>query len=255
MNEHISRRLREAAEAHHPDRARMLARVERGAASGATVRRRTLPVLRSWPRAVLAALAAAGILATGGFAVAGIVGTPPAPPSDGATAPAVPSPTAAPSTGKPAPTTVGPAPATTPADPRPTPSASSRVQSGPLRSDGSVDPHSTVYWAQSNLVLGTAQPLTALTVEVRIALTGGVRDAGHWQTRPSDDFTVTVRETGGALVYRWVLKPGRTTPAGQHAFAVQYHHAVGVRRAADDGYRVDAQAPGGPATVWGGFTN
>ncbi|MGW2816016.1 hypothetical protein [Streptomyces sp. NPDC001415] len=259
MNEDIGRRLRDAAEAHQPDRARMLARVERGS-SRATAHRRPLRVVRYWPKAVLAGLAAAGILATGGFAVAGIVGS--RPPSDAPTAPSEPSPTgASPSTpptasSPPRASTppAGPAPATpSPSASRPTPSASSRVQSGPLWSAGSVDPHSTVYWAQSDVTLRTAQPLTALTVEVRIAQTGGVRNTGTWRTLPSDDFTVTVQEAGGALVYRWVLKPGRTVPTGQHEFAAQYNHATGPRSAADDNYRIDAQSSGSAAGVWGGF--
>ncbi|OKK16068.1 hypothetical protein AMK16_25415 [Streptomyces sp. CB00455] len=267
MNEDISRRLREAAAAHQPDRARMLARVELArdahGASRSTAPHRTLPLLRSWPKAALACLATAGILATGGFAVAGIVRTPP--PSDAPTAPAAPSPTgtspsASPATAPPPRTSApspsdGPAPAApTPGGSRPTPSANSRVQSGPLWSDGSIDPHSSVYWAQSNVTLRTAQPLTSLTVEVRIAQTGGVRDTGNWRTLPSDDFSVTVQETGSALVYRWVLKPGRTVPTGQHMFAAQYNHATGVRSAADDSYRVDAQSADSAVGVWGGFS-
>ncbi|WP_405358814.1 hypothetical protein OG535_05355 [Kitasatospora sp. NBC_00085] len=259
MNDHITRRLREAAEAHQPDRARILARVERGAA-GPPARHRTPPFARSWPRASLAGLAVAGILATGGLAVAGIVRTPP--PSDTVTtAPAAPSPTVTPSpTPSAAPGSVAPVPApapapatSTPTGPRPTPSASSHPQDGSLRSEGSVDSHSTVYWAQHNLVLKTAQPLTSLTVELRIAQTGDVRDTGNWRTLPSDDFTVTAQESGGVLVYRWVLKPGRTVPAGQHEFAGQFNHATGTRSAANDGYRVDAQSSSGPASVWGGF--
>ncbi|MEV0531053.1 hypothetical protein [Kitasatospora sp. NPDC050463] len=258
MNEDITRRLREAAETHYPDRARMLARVERGMA-GPPARHRTRSGLRSWPKAAIAALAACGILATGGLAVAGIIRTPPAP-ETATTAPAAPSPTTTPtSTPLPsptaaAPTAAAPAPATTtPAVPRPTPSASVRAQNGPLSSEGSIDSHSTVYWAQSNLTLKTTQPLTSLTVELRIAQNGDVRDTGNWRTLPSDDFTLTVQESGGALVYRWVLKPGRTVPTGQHEFAGQYNHATGTRSAANDGYRVDAQSAGGSASVWGGF--
>ncbi|MFE2407299.1 hypothetical protein ACFXDE_03020 [Kitasatospora sp. NPDC059408] len=256
MNEHIARQLREAAESHQPDRARMLARVQRGAA-GPAARHRARSGLRSWPKAALAGLATAGILATGGFAVASIVRT--QPPSDTTTAPSAPSPTVTPSptpSAQPAATAPAqaPAPATSaPASPRPTPSTSSRAQNGPLWSEGSIDTHSTVYWGQDNLTLRTAQPLTSLTVELRIAQTGDVRDTGNWRTLPSDDFTVTAQESGGALVYRWVLKPGRTVPAGQHEFAGQYNHATGVRSSANDSYRVDAQSAGGSASVGGGF--
>ncbi len=58
MTEDIDRRLREAAEAHRPDRARMLARLERGMVSPA-VRHRARPFARSWTRVTLAGLAAA----------------------------------------------------------------------------------------------------------------------------------------------------------------------------------------------------
>ncbi|MET9179124.1 hypothetical protein ABZX88_12970 [Kitasatospora aureofaciens] len=263
MNEHISRQLREAAGAHQPDRARMLARVQRGAA-GPAPRHRTRSGLRSWPRAAIAGLAAAGILATGGLAMAGITQAPP--PSEPTTAPARPSPVVTPTPTRAAPpaaTAPATAPATvptpaavTPTSPHPTPSASagSRTQNGPLWSAGSIGSHSNAYWSESDLVLRTGQPLTSLTVELRVAQTGGVRDTGNWRTLPADDFTVTVQEAGGALVYRWVLKPGRTVPPGEHQFAGQYNHATGVRAATGDGYRVEAQSTGGPATVWGGFT-
>ncbi|GAA1196608.1 hypothetical protein F4556_006575 [Kitasatospora gansuensis] len=248
MNEEISRRLREAAEAHQPDRAQILARMERGAAGG-TVKHRTPSIARSWRRAVLAGVVTFGILTTGGLAVAGIVGAPSPP----APVPAVPSPTATPTPTPSAHSTSAPAPATTPSSPRPTPSASSRTQNGPLWSEGSMGPHNTVYWGQSDLVLKTTQPLTSLTVELRIAQTGDVRSTGNWRTLPVDDFTVTVQETGGALVYRWVLKAGRTVPAGQHEFAAQYNHATGTRNTGKDSYRVEAPSSAGSAAVWGGF--
>ncbi|KAA2266622.1 hypothetical protein F0L68_02480, partial [Solihabitans fulvus] len=87
MNEEISRRLREAAEAHQPDRDRMLARVHRGMA-GTTVRRR----VRSWPKVALVGSVAAGVLAIAGLAVAGVIPTTPARPN-GETTLVVPSPT------------------------------------------------------------------------------------------------------------------------------------------------------------------
>ncbi|WP_020134393.1 hypothetical protein [Streptomyces sp. 351MFTsu5.1] len=259
MNEDIDRRLREAAEAHRPDRARMLARVERGMA-GPAVRHRARPFARSGTRIALAGLAAGGILTTGGLAVAAIVANPPLPTltTPATLAPAVSSPP--PTSARPTPGT--PHPATTPGGSRPTPSATGPAPSptadesrnGPLRSAGSVDPKSTVYWTQSDLLLETTQPLTALTVEIRIVQAGGAKSTGTWQTLPGDDFTVTVQEAGGALVYRWVLKPGRTVPVGNHEFAAQFNNgADGAHSGAGDGYRVDAQGAGGSASVRGGF--
>ncbi|SED36623.1 hypothetical protein SAMN05216489_03259 [Streptomyces sp. 3213] len=259
MNEEIDRQLREAAGAHRPDRARMLARVERGMA-GPAVRHRARPFARSGTRVALAGLAAAGILATGGLAVAAIVASPS--PSPTVTTPAAPSPTvSSPPPTSARPTPVAPPPATTPGSARPTPSATSpspsptgdESRNGPLWSAGSLDAKSTVYWTQSNLFLTTTQPLTSLTVEIRIVQTGGAKNTGTWQTRPGGDFTVTVQEAGGALVYRWVLKPGRTVPAGSHEFAAQFNNGTGVRTATGDGYRVDARGSGGSASVRGGF--
>ncbi|MFI5625494.1 hypothetical protein ACIA03_18660 [Nocardioides sp. NPDC051685] len=257
MNDEISRRLRESARAHEPNRARILARVERGAADPG-VRHRTPSIARSWPRAAIVGLVSAGTLATGGLAVAvaAIGGAPllpdtaPAPTVPSATATSAPTPSARPTTTDPVPT-----PAPTSGSARPAPSDDSRVRNGPLWSEGSLDPHSTIYWAQNNLTLETTKPLTSVTVELRIAQTGDVRNTGNWQTLPSDDFTVTVQESGGALVYRWALKPGHTMPTGQHVFAGQYNHATGVRPAERDSYHVDAQSPGGSIAVWGGFAS
>ncbi|MFD9408582.1 hypothetical protein ACFWBN_16420 [Streptomyces sp. NPDC059989] len=265
MNEDLTGRLRAAAEAHQPDRARILARVERGM-SGAPTGPRESSGARPWPKVALATLAATGILAVGGFAVAAIVQSPPARPDIPAT-PAAPSAPSAPGTPRStpsAPTTGGPTAPDRSSSTSPGPAASggagsarpggARVQDGPLSSAGSLDAGSNTYWAQSNITLKTTQPLTALTMELRITQTGGVQSTGSWRTLPADDFTVTVQQDAGAVVYRWVLKPGRTVPAGQHVFAGQYNHAAGEREAGHDGYRVDANGPRGALSVWGGFT-
>lgn len=263
MNEEIGRRLHEAAEAHQPDRDRMLARVHRGMAGTAAPRRRP-GIARSWPKVVLAGSAAAGVLAVAGFAVAGSVPAAPARP-DGEITLTVPSPTEAPSsrqpptggpvsppaTGNPGRTTAGRPSSSTPPPAGP---VGKRVSDGPLSAQGSIDPHSTVYWAQSTLTFDTTRPLTALVVEVRITQTGGVQSTGQWQTGPDGDFTRTAQESDGAVVYRWELKPGRTVPAAQQTFAVQYNHAAGSRQAGADTYRVQATAADGAHTVQGGFT-
>ncbi|WP_371476968.1 hypothetical protein [Kitasatospora sp. NBC_00315] len=275
------RQLREAAAAHRPDRARMLARVERGMArpSGAGVRHRERTAPVSWTRIVLATVATAGALTVGGFAVASVVAGPPGPRTV-ATGPAVttsasPDPATAVPPESPTPGRSGPATSSPPTpEPSGTPSGAgssrpsgppttahattrppggSHTTDGPLWADGSVDPHSTTAWARSNVTLKSATPLTALVVELRIAVTAGVRSAGTEQSLPADDFVVTVHEADGVIVYRWSLKPGRSAPAGQYLFAGQYDHAAGGRDAKDDGYRADATAAGSAASVWGDF--
>ncbi|MFD7720202.1 hypothetical protein ACFV6K_30935, partial [Streptomyces sp. NPDC059814] len=131
------------------------------------------------------------------------------------------------------------------------PGGAPRTEDGPLWTDGAVDPHSNAYWAQSNVTLRTAEPLSSLTVELRIALTGGVTGTGSWRSLPERDFTVSATEDGGFLVYRWVLRPGRTVPAGTHTFAGQYNHAEGERDASGDSLTAHAVRSSGQRAVVG----
>ena len=90
---------------------------------------------------------------------------------------------------------------------------------GPLSSEGTVDPHSNDFWAQSDLTLKNAEQLTSLTVQLKVAQTGGVSSTGAWRALPEQDFDLTVGEQDGFLVYTWVLKAGRTVPKGEWVFA------------------------------------
>ncbi|GAA1916976.1 hypothetical protein GCM10009837_47530 [Streptomyces durmitorensis] len=282
----VRKRLRDAAAEHRPDRERMLARVERGmerdAADLGAPHRGRLPRPAPWLRIAGATAAVAGVFALGGYAVASVVqgeepppstvGTPPAPDSTSAPSPSASVPDDAHAKSSP------PAEPTRPsgketkgapdtgkdedrpsekADPSPptqrvAPDARS-VEDGYLWSDGSIDPQSNDFWAQSTLTFKTGKPLTALTVELRVAQTGGVADAGNWRSLPADDFTISVRQQGGELVYRWTLKAGRTVPAGEHVFAGQYNHAEGGRDAGEDTYAAEATASGRKAAVRGDF--
>ncbi|MEV5547859.1 hypothetical protein AB0L35_17280 [Streptomyces sp. NPDC052309] len=262
-------RLHEAAGAHEPDRARMLARIERGMAGEVRPgHRATRPPLLGWARVAGATAAVAGVLAVGGYAVASAVKedappqrsvatspTPTASPSPGATASHAPAPPADPSP-RTSPASRGPQ---SPPPSRPPAGTSSArppaagEQDGPLWSDGSVDPHSNEFWAQSNVTLKTREPLTALTVELRIAQTGGVASTGAWRSLPEDDFSFAVAERDGFLVYTWTLKEGRTVPAGEWVFAGQYDHERGGRDAADDRYTAKATAASGQRSVAGDF--
>ncbi|MEI7032618.1 hypothetical protein [Streptomyces pratensis] len=232
--------LEEAARSHRPDRARMLARIERARAEGAHppgVARasRTRP---AWPRVTLAAFAAAAVCVVGGVAVTAVVrGDGPAPRevSTGAV-PDVPA--SAPPTAD---------------DSRPPQPGRGRTTDGPLWADGSVAPDDNIHWAQSNVTLKTQEPLTALTVELFVAQTGRVRSTGRWETPPGEDFDLTLHERDGMLVYRWTLKAGRTVPAGTHVFAGQYDHASGGRDAGADAYRARATAGDSTFEVQGDF--
>ncbi|MDQ0682976.1 hypothetical protein QF032_002020 [Streptomyces achromogenes] len=270
-------RLHAAAEAHQPDRARILARVERGMAGQgqAQVRsahRATRPPLWSWARIVGATAAVAGMLAVGGYAVASAVkGDAPAQQSVSASSPPVespgatsrpplsPRPTPAPGGGR-TPAGPGVSPPKSPAAKPSTPTASllpvtTDEAEGPLWSDGSVDPHSNDFWAQSNVTLKTSEALTALTVQLKVAQTGGVSSAGAWRSLPEGDFVFTVAERDGFLVYTWVLRQGRTVPKGEWVFAGQYDHDRGGRDAHDDTYAIAGRSDGRQTVVGGDFAS
>ncbi|MGW7281845.1 hypothetical protein ACWGIV_26845 [Streptomyces sp. NPDC054844] len=272
VDEELRARLHEAAGAHEPDRAHILARVERGMAGQDRDRPghhgATRPPLLGWARVAGATAAVAGVLAVGGYAVASAlkddappqrsVATSPTPaPSPEATTgrapapPADPAPSAPPGTKTPdAPASSRPPAATGSATARPSVSA---VEDGPLWSDGSVDPNSHDFWAQSNITLKTGEPLTALTVELVVAQTGGVTSTGAWRSLPKDDFTFTVEERDGFLVHRWTLKQGRTVPAGEWMFAGQYDHERGDRDAGGDRYSATAATSSERLSVRGDF--
>ncbi|GHI08660.1 hypothetical protein AQI88_04095 [Streptomyces cellostaticus] len=266
VHDELRARLHEAAETHEPDRARMLARIERGMSGHSRPdHRATRAPVWGWARVVGATAAVAGMLAVGGYAVASAVRndshppqqtvavSPTPTPSPDATSrapvpPADPTPGRAPESHKPSssPSTQPPASASA------TPPAAGESD-GPLRSDGSVDPHSNDFWAQSNLTLKTSEQLTSLTVQLKIAQTGGVGSAGAWRSLPEQDFTLTVGEQDGFLVYTWVLKEGRTVPKGEWVFAGQYNHERGGRDAKDDSYTITGTADGRQRSVGGGF--
>ncbi|MFC9908232.1 hypothetical protein [Streptomyces sp. NPDC059862] len=265
-------RLHEAAEAHEPDRARILARIERGMTEevrGGSGHRATLPPAFGWLRVAGATAAVAGVLAVGGYAVASAVKEE-APPQRKVAVSATPTPSPE-ATSRPPAFPVDPEPSrpvesrkeepSSPPAQSPSASASAPaqlpadagVEDGPLWSDGSVDPHSNDFWAQSNITVKTSEQLTELTVQLRIAQTGGVSSTGAWRSLPEDDFTLTVGEQDGFLVYTWVLKEGRTVPAGEWVFAGQYDHERGGRDAKDDGYAATARAGSEELSVAGDF--
>ncbi|WP_328693732.1 hypothetical protein OHA74_43105 [Streptomyces phaeochromogenes] len=266
VHEELRATLRDAAEAHEPNRARILARVERGMAGTESAR---YPSPRSsplgWFRVVGATAAAAGVLAVGGYAVASAVKDDKAADQTVATSPTPdPSPEAtsrAPIPPDPAKSSPPPDRPSTPNSPTAGPTRTAPVAppakadntDGPLWSDGSVDPHSNEFWAQSNVTLKTSKQLTALTVVLKVKQTGGVTSAGAWRSAPEDDFTVTVAEKDGFLVYTWVLKSGRTVWPGEWVFAGQYDHDRGGRDAGDDTYAVGAQVGDQQLGVAGDF--
>ncbi|MCG7210701.1 hypothetical protein [Streptomyces arenae] len=266
VHDELRARLHEAAEAHEPDRARVLARIERGmTAQDRPGHRATLPPVFGWIRVVGATAAVAAVLGFGGYAVASAV----KPTPTEKTVAVSPTPSGSPdATSRPPSRSAAPPPPATPSTSASsrassTPSSSPKAtatapvatgeQDGPLWSDGSVDPHSNDFWAQSDVTLKTTGRLTSLTVRLKVAQTGGVSNAGAWRSLPETDFTQTVAEQDGFLVYTWTLKPGSGVAVGEWVFAGQYNHKQGGRDAGDDSYTITGTAGGKQYAVTGDF--
>ncbi|MEY9927997.1 cytoskeletal protein RodZ [Catenulispora sp. GP43] len=249
--------LRQAAEAHQPDRAVMLARIEQGMTRSTDAERARAYRRRrqaSWLKVSLAGLLGVGVLGLGGLAVA--AGVKQLAPQHPAPLDVMPTSQASGATRESHAPTTKPAVQTrespSPSTPRHSPTTTA---DGPIAAHGDVNAHSTVYWEQNDLTVDVTQPLNALTVELRVAQSTGVQSTGSWQTAPPDDFTVSVTQADGYLVYRWTLKPGRTIPAARQLFAAQFNHATGKRDASNDTFLVEATAAGRTATVRGGFAS
>ncbi|WP_405387975.1 hypothetical protein OG596_08330 [Streptomyces sp. NBC_01102] len=257
-DDELRRRLRGAAHTHRPDRERMRARVERGMGGheAAAAHRPPGPAM-SWLRVVSATASVAGVFAVAGYAVASSVNEEAPNPQSVVTTsapmdtPATPSSAPVPLRTSASPTTAAPRPTGTPHTKRPSDASRSKPSESPtaadlLWADGSIDPGSSIHWAQSNVTVKARKPLASLTVELRVALTAEVADTGSWRSLPAEDFDASVSEDDGFLVYRWTLRAGRTVPVGAHVFAGQYDHAQGQRNAYGDVYTVQAGTSGSP---------
>lgn len=248
----VAAELREAADAHQPDRARMLARVTAGMAADERRRVHRVPA-RRWTRVAGPAAGLAAAVAAAGIAVV-TTGT-----ADGPQTVRTSSEPAGPPAGEGGGTTRRPGGGTEDEAGRHTPSAfptsvgPNHLADPAVRSQGAVNPSSNPYWAQSDITLTTGKQLTSLTVELRVADNGGVCTTGSWSTLPANDLAVSVHTEDGVLVYRWTLRKGATAPAGRHVFAGQYNHAEGTRDVGRDGYSASGHGPSGAFAVRGDF--
>ncbi|MCQ8189045.1 hypothetical protein [Streptomyces rugosispiralis] len=259
--------LRTAAASHEPDRIRMLARVTAGMTAGDRRRaRRTSPL---WARVVSPAAGLAAAVAATGIAVVATDGTerpqtvrtssePAAPPADAGAGTGADSATASADADRrragnePGAGSQSDAERHTPSA-YPTAAGPNHLAEPTVRSKGAINAHSNPYWAQSDITLTLGRPLTSLTVELRVADTGGVRSTGSWHSLPTGDVTTATRVEDGVLVYRWTLRKGATVPAGRYVFAGQYNHAEGDRDTGRDAYAASGNGASGAFAVRGDF--
>ncbi len=246
--------LRAEAAAHQPDRAAILAQIQRGQAA-------LDPALTSRPGRRRAAVRMAGI----GVMVAALLGFSVAvtwaavgadvlrtashgPMMASARASDSPAPVQ-----RPVPASRAPSETHAPRSPAASPSTNG-AQQGVLRSSGAIDAHNSIdNWTQSSVTVAITQTVTALQVSVRIVASPNLSSTGAWSTVLAKDLDTSVEQQPDALVYRFALKPGSSLGPGSYVFGVQYNHAVGGRDPSRDTYDAVAVADGTRVEVGGGF--
>ncbi|MFC3386763.1 hypothetical protein ACFOHP_33135, partial [Couchioplanes caeruleus subsp. azureus] len=167
--------------------------------------------------------------------------TPSAAPRPGTTPPRTPATTA------PAGPAAGTSAPTRPSLPR------SRTEQGPLWSDGSVRAGGDA--ARSEITLKLDEPVTALTITVRVRRTPGFSDQGAVHDVATARIDTQVIQEPDVVTFRFTLAAGATLGRGTHVFAAKYGHEDGGRDARDDTYRATATTAGGEQlTVSGDFS-
>lgn len=267
--------LRSEASLHQPDRDAMLARITSAAMTDPAPARRSSKLRLALVAGLVALFGGGGFAAQ--WALAGdsgkqddaippVVTTPAT--TDPATLPsALTSPTnLASSAPQVKPSTVRPptsgstttpatkAPTNTPTNPIKGAPGNTRVEQGPLWSDGSIDPGSGDTQGASVITLKTSETLTALKVTVRVAKTPGLTSRGGTKSVPGASVTTGVTEQADALLYTFTLASADEVAPGTYTFTAKYTHDAGGRDAGGDTYEAVATTAGGQSLdVFGNF--
>jgi hypothetical protein len=263
--EYVRSSLRDAAQAHEPDRTAMVNRIASGrSAVPAEVR----PARRSL-LPVGAALGVVSVLVASIFAVRlsnddpspGIVAAPPAPTSTAPPAPGTTPPTGATGTTGATGSTGGtgttgatdPATSTTrPTSTAPVRPTQTKAKSSFVSTDGIVGPNSVSTWSENQVQLKNTKTLAELTVTITVAMTPGAKKAGQYSNVAGSDIEVTVTEAANALIYTYSLRDGKQLRPGEYLFGAQFTHASGRSRDAD-WYAVTARTGSTNADLRGAF--
>jgi len=273
--EYVRTALKDAAQAHRPNRDAMVDRVAVGRArSRAEAPRRPRPLFTMRP--VGAAAAVVSVVIASMFAARFADGAEERevaavkpPPAVTAPATAHPTPTTPADPTDPQHTQDAP-PATTPttpADPQHTqappppptapagtPSPPPRNEPGWMESAGYLDPQSSDAWSQNNVRVSNTEPITSLEITIAVARTPKTAYAGRFTSAANDYFAMTVTPSDDKLTYTYVMRDGVTLKPGKYVFAAQYTHDSG-HKAAIDSYSVVAETRTADAKASGTFSD
>lgn len=120
---------------------------------------------------------------------------------------------------------------------------------GPLRATGSVDSHSTQYWAQENLTVTTTRAVRALHVVVTVSGGPAVQSTGWWSTILAANLTTTVNQVPTGLSYDITVKPGQILQPGSYAFGLQFDRPATGHEFSLDAYTITATTADNAAQI------
>jgi hypothetical protein len=105
-------------------------------------------------------------------------------------------------------------------------------------------------WAELDVWVTAKQPLTSLTITVKVAACHGLGSTDIWSSAAGGSFKLAETSNGdGSLTYTFTLDQGNTfAPSAQGPeFSAQFNHAAGVWAAASDTFSVAARTAGATA--------
>jgi hypothetical protein len=257
VNDELPERIRSAGDDFSPDRDRMWSRVSEGMREP---RGAAAPVARTRWRMPLVALATGAVVVIiGGIVLLGqMIGLgPEAAPSDEppAAGPGTRSAEASESASDPGSSDAG-EPSSADVSDNETDAETDEPPQGPqwLTTDVGLEPNSNDQWTQVTLKFTNHEALTALEVELRVAIGDGIVSLESWTTDDNLFEDAVETEEDGFKVYRWTLKDGVDLPTGSYTLAAQFTHDQGPRSADADDWRFEAATDDEDGEVAGGLT-
>jgi len=242
--------LRAEAAAHRPDRAAILAWIERGQAAVDPARAPRIGHRHAAVRMAGIGMTVAAVIGLSMAVTWAAVGTDVPRMASNASAMA-PAPASSSPRAVQTPNAASRAPSHAPRSPAASPS-NKGAQHDFFRSSGVIDGHSIDNWTQSNVTVVTSHTVTALEVTVRIAGSPNLASTGAWSSVLAEFLVTGIERQPDALVYRFTLKPGVTLAPASYVFAVQYNHAS-ARDTSRDSYHLVATVNGTRVESTGGF--
>jgi aryl-phospho-beta-D-glucosidase BglC (GH1 family)/fibronectin type 3 domain-containing protein len=128
------------------------------------------------------------------------------------------------------------------------------VPSGSVSISNRVAPGTSPWWGQLDVLVSNTAPITSLTIEINVAKTAGLTYSGQYSNFWGGMLSMSRIEAADRIVYKYVLNPGQTVPAGSNWLAAAQFGGNGTPHpTSSDTYIVAVTSGGVARTVSGRF--